>query len=79
MDDIVDATQRQATARLRELLSLSERQRELVLLGAYQRGTDPATDEALHKLPAIEEFLRQGRYERSELAETRRRLLALIS
>ncbi len=79
MDDIVDAPQRQAAARLRELLSLSERQRDLVLLGAYQRGSDPATDEALHKLPALEQFLRQGRYERSPLAETKRRLLALIS
>jgi FliI/YscN family ATPase len=79
MEDIVEAPQRQAAARLRELLSLSERQRDLVLLGAYQRGSDPATDEALHKLPAIEEFLRQGRYERSELAETRRKLQALIS
>jgi type III secretion protein N (ATPase) len=79
MDDIVDGSQRQAAARLRELLALSERQRELVLLGAYQRGTDPATDEALHKLPAIEAFLRQGRHERSDLAETRRRLISLIS
>ncbi len=78
MDEIVDPQQRNAAARLRELLSLSERQRDLVLLGAYQRGSDPATDEALQKLPAIEAFLRQGRYERSDLAETKRRLQSLV-
>ena len=33
MDEICDATQRGAAAKLRELLSLSERQRDLVLLG----------------------------------------------
>ncbi len=78
MEEIVDPQQRNAAAKLRELLSLSERQRDLVLLGAYQRGSDPATDEALQKLPAIEAFLRQGRYERSDLAETKRRLMSLV-
>ncbi|HMU40902.1 MAG TPA: FliI/YscN family ATPase [Pseudomonadota bacterium] len=79
MDDVVDSSQRQAAARLREMLALAQRQRDLVLLGAYQRGSDPATDEALQKQPAIEAFLRQGRYERCDFAQTKELLLRAIS
>jgi type III secretion protein N (ATPase) len=77
MDELVDPAQRAAAARLREDLALCERQRDLLLLGAYQRGHDPATDAALQRLPLIEAFLRQSRGERAELSETRHRLLAL--
>ena len=79
MDDLVDPAQHAAAAQLREVLALCERQRDLVLLGAYQRGSDPATDAALQLLPQIEAFLRQERSDRSELAVTRRRLLELFS
>ncbi|MCS6915158.1 MAG: FliI/YscN family ATPase [Myxococcota bacterium] len=78
MDDLVDPAQRQAVLRMRETLSVCERQRDLLLLGAYQRGTDPQTDAALGRLPAIEAFLRQGQWERSDFQETRRRLLELF-
>ena len=78
MDDLVDPAHRAAAAKLRETLGICERQRDLVLLGAYQRGTDPATDEALQRLPHIEAFLRQDRMSRSDFDETRKRLLALF-
>lgn len=78
MDDLVDSAQRSAASRLRELLSRAERQRDLVLLGAYQRGSDAATDEALEKQPTIEAFLRQDRFERCEPEQTRRRLLEIV-
>jgi type III secretion protein N (ATPase) len=79
MDDLVDAPQRQAAARLREVLAIAAQKRDLVLLGAYQRGSDAATDAALDKLPAIEAFLRQDRSERSDFTETKRRLISLFS
>lgn len=85
MDDLIDADHRRAAARLREVMSIAERQKELVLLGAYQPGSDPAVDRALARLPGIEAFLRQRRERssdggdgRSDFAETRRRLLALF-
>lgn len=77
MDDIVEPAHRAAAARLRETLAICERQRDLLLLGAYQRGTDPAVDRALQQQPAIEAYLRQTRLERCGLEESRRRLLAL--
>jgi ATP synthase in type III secretion protein N len=79
MDEIVDAPHRAASARLRQILATYERQRDLVLLGAYRRGVDPATDEALDRVGAVEAFLRQSREERAPREESRARLLALFS
>jgi type III secretion protein N (ATPase) len=74
---VTDAEHRQAAGHLRELLAAHERQRDLILLGAYQRGSDPRTDEALAKLDAIDHFLKQGVHEVSPFGETRARLLSL--
>ncbi len=78
MDDLVDVPHRRAASRLREVLAIAARQRDLLLLGAYQRGSDPQTDAALDRVPAIEAFLRQERGERSDPSETRSRLLSLF-
>ena len=56
-------------ARMRELLAVWERQRDLVALGAYARGSDAATEEAIARIGAIEAVLGQGAAERSTLAE----------
>ena len=39
---------------MRELLAAYERQRDLILLGAYQRGSDRRTDEAIARIDAID-------------------------
>ena len=78
MDDLVDEPHRRAAARVREVLSTYERQRDLVLLGAYRKGADRATDEALERVGAVEAFLRQGRDERAAFADSKRALLALF-
>jgi hypothetical protein len=46
---------------------------------AYQRGADPVTDEAVARVDAITAFLRQRTDEAAPFAETRARLLALVS
>jgi len=71
----VTSPEHQAHAQaLRAHLSVYEDQRDLVLLGAYERGSDPRLDDALDRLPAIEAFLRQGVQESSALPETLRAL-----
>ena len=47
MNAVADPAHRAAAQRLRELLAAYERQRDLILLGAYQRGADPLTDRAI--------------------------------
>jgi type III secretion protein N (ATPase) len=78
MSLVADAEHRRAAGRLRELLAAYERQRDLILLGAYQKGSDARTDEAIAKMDAIAAFLRQGTHERAVFSDTRQRLLALV-
>jgi len=79
MDDLVDPEHRQAAARLRAVLATYERQRDLVLLGAYRAGSDPATDDALARVGDVEAFLRQGRDQRVPFDEARRQLIELFA
>jgi type III secretion protein N (ATPase) len=79
MSAVADPAHRAAAARLRELMAAYERQRDLILLGAYQRGADPLTDEAVARMEAITTFLRQRTDEAAPFEETRARLLKLVS
>jgi ATP synthase in type III secretion protein N len=79
MPSIADDSHQRAAQNLRRLLSAYERQRDLILLGAYKPGSDPETDEALRRIGAIGSFLKQGTAERCPLSETKHRLAALFS
>jgi len=79
MSAVADPEHRRAAGRLRELLAAYERQRDLILLGAYQRGADPVTDEAVARMDAITAFLRQRTDEAAPFEETRACLLQLVS
>lgn len=52
----------------RGLLSTYEDMAEMIRLGAYRKGSDPQVDQAIQYTPAIENFLRQRKDERSDLA-----------
>ena len=77
MPAVTDEAQRQAAQRLRQLLAVYEARRDLIVLGAYERGSDPETDLALEKIDGIRRFLRQSPSERSPFAVTRAALDAL--
>ncbi|MCK6549441.1 type III secretion system ATPase SctN [Myxococcota bacterium] len=78
MSGIVPGEHKQAAAKLREVLATYEKQRDLILLGAYQYGTDPKTDYAIDKIEAVEEFLRQSTHENDSFEETIQRLINLF-
>ena len=75
---VTDPEHRAAAGRLREILATYERQRDLILLGAYRPGSDPRTDLAIAKIESLNAFLRQGMKDNSPFAETRQRLLSLV-
>ena len=79
MDELVDDEHRRAAARLREVLATYERQRDLVLLGAYRKGADRATDDA-HGAPAGGRGLpaADGATSASRSPTSRRALIELI-
>lgn len=51
----------------RRLMAAYENMAEMIRLGAYRRGSDPVTDEAIHFYPALESFLMQRKEEQSDL------------
>jgi flagellum-specific ATP synthase len=53
-----------AAGALRESLAVYRRNEDLITLGAYVAGTDPAVDTAIALQPALTAFLRQGLEER---------------
>jgi flagellum-specific ATP synthase len=61
--------ERELAKRARRLLSTEAEMADLVRLGAYRAGTDPAVDEALRLAPRIEAVLAQGKGERGTVEE----------
>ncbi|MGO1117887.1 flagellar protein export ATPase FliI [Rhodovibrionaceae bacterium A322] len=55
--------------RAKSLLSSYEDMAELIRIGAYREGSDPAVDEAIRYNGPIENFLKQGKHEQSVLAD----------
>ena len=52
------------------VLALHEDMADMVRLGAYRAGTDPAVDEAIALAPRVEAVLQQQRDEHSNMAES---------
>ena len=50
---------------------------DLISIGAYKRGTNPALDEAVSKINAINAFLQQGIRERFTYEETVEQIRAI--
>ncbi len=70
MSSIVDKNHRESARRMRELVALYEAKRDLILLGAYAKGTDKELDRAIEVMPRIEAFLRQSSDEVAPFAES---------
>jgi type III secretion protein N (ATPase) len=79
MSTVADPAHQKAAARLRELMAAYDRHRDLIALGAYQRGSDPTADAAIDRLDAITAFLRQDTRETAPFDDTKARLLKLVS
>lgn len=59
MNDIVSEEHLQMANNMRKLMSLYYQNFDLISIGAYKSGTNPALDEAIEKIPKINEFLAQ--------------------
>lgn len=62
---------------LRRLLATYSASEDLVRIGAYQKGSDPALDQAMATMPELNRFLQQRPNENSTLENTVSQLLAL--
>ena len=46
--------------KFKQIMSIYQRNRDLIAVGAYQRGNDPTIDDAIERYPWLESYLRQG-------------------
>jgi flagellum-specific ATP synthase len=64
MSEIVSPEHQRQAIRFKQLYSTYRRQRDLISVGAYARGSDPRLDEAVEYQPRLLQFLQQGLNER---------------
>jgi flagellum-specific ATP synthase len=79
MHDIVPEAQFELARRLRQITALYEHNRDLITIGAYQRGSDPRIDGAIARWPQIESYLRQDMRERVSLPSSTSQLAATMA
>jgi len=60
MPMVVSEEHIQGARRIRQVYSTYQRNRDLISIGAYSKGTDPRIDLAINAEPAINAFLQQG-------------------
>ncbi|OJX36552.1 MAG: flagellar protein export ATPase FliI [Burkholderiales bacterium 68-12] len=67
MHNVVPRAHFEAAREFRAVYSRYQKSRDLVQVGAYLAGSDPALDEAIRLQPAMQAFLQQGMFEAAPL------------
>ena len=78
MHDIAGDEHLALARQLRQTSALYEHNRDLIAIGAYQRGSDPRIDAAIAHWPQIESYLWQDMHERVGFADSIAQLHAVI-
>lgn len=78
MTEIARPEHKAAAGKLRNLLSLYTENADLIAIGAYKNGTNPALDEAINKIDAINAFLMQSVEESMSFEQTIQLLIEAV-
>ncbi len=70
MTEITDAGHLQAARRFKQIYSTYRQHRDLISVGAYQRGADPRVDEAIAYQPRLMDFLQQDMHKAVPLVDS---------
>ncbi|HUN26966.1 MAG TPA: flagellar protein export ATPase FliI [Steroidobacteraceae bacterium] len=79
MHEIAPAEHIELARRFRQLLTTYEHNRDLISIGAYQRGSDPRIDAAIAAWPQLTKYLQQDMRERVNFAASLTALRALLA
>lgn len=79
MPKVVSEDHRMAAQGLKQLLGAYEDRRDLIDVGAYQKGADPVVDLAIDRLPKIRQFLAQDMGHGVDFETTLKSLGALVA
>ncbi len=77
MLDVTDTLQQTAAQRVRSWLATYRDAEDLIQIGAYTRGTSPVIDDAVARIPAVTQFMRQPLDEPASLGDSAAALAAL--
>ncbi len=69
MSSIIDPEHLQAARKLREVVAAYEKERDLILIGAYEAGSDPRVDYAIEKIEEVNAFLKQAIEDKIDFGE----------
>lgn len=78
MVNLVSDEHKQAGAKLREVLARYSEAEDLINIGAYVKGSNPKIDYALSKIDMVNEFLKQGTFEKISFKDTVRKLISIF-
>jgi flagellum-specific ATP synthase len=78
LPNLVSPQQLELVRRFKSLYARYQRSRDLISVGAYTSGHDPALDQAIQMHPQLEAFLQQGMRERQPYAGSISQLAALF-
>jgi flagellar protein export ATPase FliI len=78
MSSIVDEEHEMAARKLREVVANYEKERDLILIGAYESGSDPKVDYAIEKIEEVNEFLKQHTHDKIPLSESVQQLKGMF-
>lgn len=79
MPDIVDKEHQIAIGQFKKILADYMDSEDLINIGAYQPGNNPAVDRALEKIEQLNDFLQQGVEEKVNIEEAVKRLKGIVS
>lgn len=78
MNSIVGEEQIQTAIAFKKMYSSYEQNKDLINVGAYRSGTDPEIDQAMQYFPHLQNYLQQGRGEKSTYQQSLDDLLNLL-
>ena len=77
MVEIVSGEHQKTASRFRNLLGIYQKNADLISIGAYKKGNNPALDEAVVRIDAINGFLKQDIKESFSYEEVLERMKAI--
>jgi type III secretion protein N (ATPase) len=79
MNAIVSKEHNKAAGKFRNMLAKYQEVELLLRIGEYKKGSDAEVDEAIKKMPELDNFLKQSLTEKSYYDETVKRMIALVN
>lgn len=78
MIDLVPTLHEQSARRLKEVMAVIQDAQDLINIGAYAKGSNPKIDYAISIIDQVNDFLKQGIWEKADYEETVARLIKMF-